>query len=265
MNLAAFQSDFWHDLWAPEGVSPRGAWAAHPGFAVHRNTVRAGCLDTLRAQYPALRRLTGEDFFDAVARSHLLAHPPADGRLMAYGEGLAATLEGLLAAHAQAADWPWLPAVARADRAWTECHLADAAPAADAGWLTRLATLTPEAFEACRLRLHPATRWKCDARWPIHALWRAARDGADDPSPPAWQAEGVLFTRPALTVQTVLLAPAEAALLQACAAGLPLPSALAAVLEADPGADPGAVLGRLLAQGAFLDDGAGPGPASADS
>jgi hypothetical protein len=254
MNLATFQADFWHDLWAPPGTPRRGAWADHPGFAVHRNTVIAGCLHTLRAQYPAVRRLTGEDFFDAVAQHHLRDHPPADGRLMAYGAGLADTLERLLAERGLTGDWPWLPQVARLDRAWTEAHLAEAAPPARADWLARLATLDATAFAGCRLRPHPATRWLHDPDWPVHALWSAARRGDDDPNPPAWRGEGVLFTRPALTVQALEIGAAEAALLTACAAGRPLPEALSAALDTAPDAEPGALLGHLLAQGAFLDD-----------
>ena len=254
MDLATFQADFWHDLWAPPGTPPRSAWAGHPGFAVHRNTVLAGGIDTLRAQYPAVRRLSGGAFFDAVALRHLHAHPPSDGRLMAYGSGLADTLADVLSERGLGADRPWLPLVARLDRAWTEAHLAPAAPTARADWLARLATLDAAAFAACRLRLHPATRWHHDPVWPAHALWSAARHGVDDPAPPVRRGEGVLFTRPAVEVLAVGLGAAEAALLAACAADRPLPEALSAALDTAPDADAGALLGRLLAQGAFLDD-----------
>lgn len=244
MNLPAFQQAFWEDLWATGDPPPDHPWAAQPGFAVHRNTVLAACVDNLLALYPAVRRLAGDDWFQALALDHARAHPPHDGRLHAYGEELPETLAGAL----PEGELPWLPEVARLDRLWQESHLA-----ADGEPLPArlLATLRPEALPHTRLVLHPAARWRWCGDWPAFSLWHAARLGLPDPNPPRWHGEGALFTRPADAVLATALDAGACALLDACRRHQPLPEALAAAQAIDPTLDLGATLGRLLTQGAF--------------
>lgn len=241
MKLASFQHDFWQALWAD---APAGPIAAQPGFAVYRNTVRRGCVDALLSLYPAVRRLTGDDWLRAVALAHVQSHPPADGRLQHYGEGFAAHL----AANLPDGELPWLPAVARLDRLWSESHVAADAPVLTAA---RLAATPTDALGHLRLAVHPATRWCSDPTWPLFSLWQAARDAHDDPTPPAWHGESALFTRPDGAVRACDPGPGACALLDACAAGLPLPEALAHATAGHPQADPGALLALLLSQGAF--------------
>jgi hypothetical protein len=242
-DLAAFQHAFWQDLWAPEPTDPR--WAAQPGFAVYRNTVRTACIDTLLAQYPAVRRLVGDDALRAIALAHVLHHPPDDGRLLVYGAQFAAQLAALASADG---DLPWLVDVAWLDRLWTECHVAPDGPVLP---MSALATLPPDTLDRTRLVPHPAARWRWSAAWPAFDLWAAARDGRADPNPTAWVPQGALLTRPHDAVQHCALDAAGCALLEACAQGMNLPEALAHAQAADPLPDLGATLALLLAQGAF--------------
>mgnify|MGYP000920526237 CR=1 FL=1 len=140
------------------------ALLAQPGFAVYRNTVAKGCIDALQANYPAVHALVGTDWLRAVAHAFVHQHPPSDGRLMDYGAGFAEFLEGF----GPAASLPYLGAVARLDRCWTEAHLAADAPALQAAWLAQQA---PEALALLRLHPHPATRW----RWPARSTPRCRR------------------------------------------------------------------------------------------
>jgi hypothetical protein len=41
--------------------------ARQPGFAVYRNTVIKGCVDALQANYPAVARLVGAEWFRSAA------------------------------------------------------------------------------------------------------------------------------------------------------------------------------------------------------
>ncbi len=123
MQLTTFQDGFAAALLPPPGTAPaHPAWLdallAQLGFAVYRNTVFKGCIDALQASYPTVCALVGEEWFRAAAGVFAHAQPPHDGLLMAYGAGFAAFLDGF----GPAASLPYLGAVARLDRCWTEAH-----------------------------------------------------------------------------------------------------------------------------------------------
>ncbi len=168
-SLAAFQREMAERLLAP---SVDAGWpiAAQPGFAVHRNTAWSGALTALADNHPTVRRLLGDDAFDAVARAHVQRTPPDDGRLVLYGDGFA----GTVAAAPMSDAHPWLVDVARLDRAWVLAHVAaDAVPLAPAD----LATLTPAALLAQQLHAHPAAQALHLADPWAYAIWSRHRDG----------------------------------------------------------------------------------------
>lgn len=244
MTLATFQHAFWHSVWAPPEAPSAQPWASQPGFAIYRNTVLKGCADALLANYPAVRRLVGDDWLRAAAVAHVREHPPEAHSLHGYGEHFA----HFITAAATQADMPWLVDVARLDRCWTEAHTA-----ADAPTLVpeALATITADTLPHTRLSVHPAARWRWCAEWPAYSLWQAAREGWDDPNPPHWQGQGALLTRPHGAVWWCEIDAATAALLGACARGDTLPDAIAAAHQHNPAMDLGAMLGQLITQGAF--------------
>src|SRR5215475_7119811 len=61
-------------------VGPRGK-AAIKRYAVYRNNVTVSLIDALAATYPAVQRITGVEFFRAMARFHIRATPPTWPRL----------------------------------------------------------------------------------------------------------------------------------------------------------------------------------------
>src|SRR3974390_1333710 len=91
-------------------VGPRGK-AAIKRYNVYRNNVTVSLIDALAATYPAVQRITGVDFFRAMARFHVRATPPTSPLLFEYGRDFPAFIEGY--EHAQ--DMPWLPEPARID------------------------------------------------------------------------------------------------------------------------------------------------------
>lgn len=247
-TLHAFQHAFVQALRDPSDQD--GPLTCQPGFAVYRNTVMKGCIDALHANYPAVARLVGDEWFRAAAADYVRAHWPRDVRLMLYGEDFAC----YLADFAPAAELPYLPDVARLDRAWSEAHGAADAPALQAA---DLAAVPEHALSALTLTPHPAARWRWFAGGPMHTLW--SRNRRAEPMPPelVWAAEGALLTRPHGAVQDAPATRAACAFLDACAARQSLPQAVAAALLAEPDTNVSALLARLLAAGALCAIGTG--------
>jgi len=231
-SLAQFQDGFVQALFG----------ARDPALSVYRNTVLKGCIDALQANYPAVARLVGEEWFRAAASEYARAHTPAVPMLLEYGDGFA----DFLAHFEPAAELQYLPAVARLDRFWSECHAArDEAPLRSQA----LAGIAPERLAEFVLRPHAAARWA----WfdlPAYAIWSRNREdaaGEIDLSGVEWRGEGALLTRPEEAVHWLALDLPACAFLHACAAGRPLLQAA----EAAPRFDVAAWLPRLLDAGAF--------------
>ena len=135
-ELSHFQDGFVQALLAPDGDLPAHlrALVDQPGLSVHRNTVLKDCIDALQANYPAILRLVGEEWFRAVAALHARAQPPGDTRLLLYGMDFPEFLRGF----PPAAELPYLHGVALLDRFWTEAHVAADAVALASAVLTGL-------------------------------------------------------------------------------------------------------------------------------
>ena len=253
-ELSRFQDRFVQALWALPDALPDNLpedlrdLADQPGFAVYRNTVIRGCIDALQANYPAVLRLVGEDWFRAAAALHVRAQPPGDVRLLMYGADFPAFLTGF----APAADLPYLPGVAWLDRFWTEAHVAADAPALAP---SALAGLPPEQLGDLVLQPHPAARWAWFDGQPIYTLWQRNRpgapDGMDSDDALDWTGEGALLTRPEGAVAWSALEAGGCAFLDACAAGRPLALAADEALARQADCDLAQLMTMLLQAGAF--------------
>lgn len=247
-GLADFQDAFAAALLATGAstVDPAvQALVAQPGFAVYRNTVLAGCIDALQANYPTIASLVGEEWFRAAAAVHARAHLPTQPSLLLYGESFPA----FLAAFPPAQELGYLPAVAAVDRAWSEAHVAADDPVFDP---SALAALSAPAMGDLTLRPRAATRWVWSDTWPIHTLWSRNRmDGAHEAGDIRWAGEGVLLARPLGAVLAAPLSSGGARLLDACAAGRSIEEAVGRTLDAAPETDVAALFDQLLTYGAF--------------
>ena len=263
-TLAGFQTAFAQALWVPphHNALVSGAVAAlasQPGFAVYRNTVMKSCIDALQANYPAVARLTGDEWFRAAAAIYVRESPPDDPSLLNYGELFAAFLSRYLP-HAQpAASLPYVAGVARLDRLWTEAHTARDETPLDAAVIANLA---PAKLATAVLYPHAAARWAWFADAPVFSIWahhRAAERKNDEAWQPARQieydhvgdGEGALLTRPRGTVEWVALDAAGCAFLDRCANGGTLAEAARDALAAQHGADLQQLMAALLHAGAF--------------
>src|SRR5215475_8001566 len=62
-------------------------------YNVYRNNVTVSLINALAAVYPAVQRITGVDFFRAMARFHIRAAPPNSPLLFEYGREFPAFIE----------------------------------------------------------------------------------------------------------------------------------------------------------------------------
>ncbi|MGC3983178.1 MAG: DNA-binding domain-containing protein [Steroidobacteraceae bacterium] len=241
--LREFQHDFSHALLEPETATFVRFGA---GIAVYQNTVMKGLVDALRANFPAVVRLTGDEWFDATAVRYAHKHLPDQPSLALYGAGYPHFLQQL----AVMREFPYLPWVAHLDRCWTEVHFAMDAPALQA---QQLAELTPDKLSELSLQLHPAVRF---LRYPHSAvsIWQSNRTQAD----PAVEmevadvVEAVLITRPHGAVQITPLSLAGYEFLSRIQSGATLGAIAAELLSQDNGVDVGSLLAMLLSAGAFV-------------
>lgn len=212
---------------------------------VYRNNFVHGLTDALRAVYPVLERLVGEDYFGHLARLYIGAHPPQAATLQAFGQ----SLPGFVAALDSAAALPYLGDVAALEWAWHRAWHARTLPALAP---QDIAALQPQQHPRLRLQLQPGTGFVRSA-YPVLAIWQANQDGAVDDAPISLDDGGVdlLVVQRALDVEFQLLQPAEAAWLRALAAGEDLTQATSAAVGVDPEFDLVATLLRHLGRGAF--------------
>src|SRR3954469_19117817 len=78
---------------APEIVTGPNGKAAARRYDVYRNNVTVSLIDALAAIYPAVQRITGIEFFRAMARLHVRSTPPASPLLFEYGREFPAFIE----------------------------------------------------------------------------------------------------------------------------------------------------------------------------
>jgi hypothetical protein len=227
---------------APAGVVRPDGRPAGPRYDVYRNNVTVSLIDALAAVYPVTERITGTEFFRAMARFHLRETPPTSPLLFEYGRDF----PDFVARYPHARAMPWLADVARLERAWLDAyHAADAATLAPAA----LAAVAPERLAGVRLTPHPATRIVA-SRFPVVSIVAANRgDG------PVGRIEAVpedaLITRPGLEVLVRRLQPGGAAFLARLVAGTPLGAAAAASQAESPEFDLAVNIAGALAARAF--------------
>lgn len=222
----------------------RGPGAAQR-LQIYRNNLFEGLGDALRAVFPVLAQLVGDDFFRALARRFIVAHPLRAAQLQGFGR----ELPTFLSRFPGAADLPWLADVAALEWASHEVyHEADAAPLRP----EHLAAVPPAQQLDLRLALVPAARLVASP-YPVLRIWQA-HQGDADPAFTVSLADGgvqILLLRRALEIELVLLSEAEHAWLAVLASGRALAEATLAALERDARFDLADVLARHLSLGSF--------------
>lgn len=230
--LLEFQRDFARAI-ATEAGGPTD---------VYRNTVVSGCVDALRANYPVVARLLGDEMFDSAAAAFAAECPPRVPVLASYGERFSQWLE--------LQPWVWdvayVPDVARIERLHIESLFA-----ADADALDMRALEGETDWKSIHLSLHPATRFAW-LSMPAISIWQAQRDLSDKDLAPDWRPEGALVTRPGLEVHVAYLDGAGHRFLLGIHAGHSVLDAGLAAGSLSPDSDIGSLFTSLVNAGAFV-------------
>jgi len=88
--------------------------------AVYRNGYLNNCIEALRASYPVIDMLIGEDYFNFLATAYVELKPPSESSFTRYGDTFPAFIEAQKAQHQIA----YLADVAILDQAWLAAYFA---------------------------------------------------------------------------------------------------------------------------------------------
>lgn len=224
------------------------------GLAVYRHAYRARLAEALADNYTVLARALGDEAFEALAQAYIAAHPSQHPSIRWFGHALTGFMA---AAGDDLVPHPGLVDIARMDWALRGAFDAAEAPLLEPA---ALAVLSPDDWAGLVLHLHPSVQRVVLAH-AIEPAWRVLREwepetGAEQPELPEPQPHEhtLLAWRQGLETRWRSLAPLEAGLLDAVAAGAPfaLLCERAAAELGDPEAAAPAVIGALqqwLAEG----------------
>jgi hypothetical protein len=124
--------------------------------------------DSLRADYPFVLRVLGDEDFDVLVARHLRREPSTHYSLGRLGAGFTETVG------AASLELPWLADLAELEWARAEAFVAPDAPVLE---LPALSALTDETFSHSRLVVSPSVRL-LRPRWDVLPVWRALERGA---------------------------------------------------------------------------------------
>jgi len=227
----------------PAGLTDPFGRACPKRFNVYRNNVALAWIEALRESFPAVCRIVGEEFFRAAARCYAASEPPSSPVLTEYG----AEFPRFLQSFEPAASLPYLPDVARIERAWIEAHHAQDAQPLDPAALEQVAS---DRVRDIRFAAHPSLR-VVRSRYRALTIWRMnVADGVPGPIDPAW-GEDALLVRPGAEVVVRFLPSGGAPFIEALARGERLGAAAQATRRDHADFDVAEHLSELLECGAF--------------
>lgn len=214
-------------------------------FSVYRNNVVLGLVGTLKDAFPAVQRIVGSEFFQAMARAYVAIEPPRSPMMFDYGAGFPDFIQRF----EPGAVLPYLADVARIERAWSEAyHAADVSPIdADA-----FSEVRPDRLPAMSLVLHPSVR-TVRSRFPALSIWRMNIDGGV-PAPVDLEAGGedVLVLRPTIDVEVRFVPDGSVDFIRALGDGQSVLAAFKTAVDCDPAFDLLANLSDLIRVGALI-------------
>lgn len=248
-GLHELQQDFASAVFDTEKTPPDDVTshaARHPirRFDVYRNNVASSLVDVLKAYFPVVERLVGNEFFRAMARAFVLATPPTSPILSRYGAAFPAFLETFPPVH----DLPYLPDVARLE--WQRQR---AYHAADDRALRGddLSAVPATEVRGIVFRPHPSVGLLASS-YPVVSIWRTnAQDDAVTTIDAEAGPEFALIVRPDLTVHVVPLQAGTHTFASDLFAGTPLGVATARALAVDGAFDLQSALVTLIEHGAL--------------
>jgi hypothetical protein len=229
-------------------------------FRVYRNNVAVSLVDALADNFPVVKALVGEEFFRAMARRFVTAHPPASPLLALYGVEFSA----FIARFPPAADLSYLADVARLEWLYQTASRGPDASVLGAEQLAP-ALADPERLNDLQLRLHP-TAMPFHSPEAIVSLWAAHQNDAPAEVDAQLatielaQGESAFVVRYGLEVSVIPLSKCAVEFLTQLGQAVTLGRATRYAQDADPNFDLGQVLGVAMRAGLFADIKISPSP-----
>ncbi|MDY0744880.1 DNA-binding domain-containing protein [Paucibacter sp. R3-3] len=213
------------------------------GLAVYREAYTARLIAALRDNYLVLHRAMGDEPFDSLARAYIAAHPSPHRSIRWFGDRLAKFMATQPLPHEALVDLARMDWALRAAFDGPDDVPIDAAA---------LHALRPEQWPSLVFRLHGCVQL-LPLAWAVEPAWRALRahdpesgDAAPELPAPEAAAHALLVWRQSLETHWRTLAPHEAELLGAVAAGSNFEAICALAAKSAAEDDPAAVVVGLL-------------------
>jgi hypothetical protein len=197
----------------------------------------------MEANFPIVRRLLGESYFEGFAREFVQRHPPRSPLMFLYGDAFC---------HALAQDddlraYPYLPDIARLEQqVRVSYHEADAPTIA----AHELADIAENELMQTILKPHPAMALVSSA-FAIYSIYSANRADIPEPIENPAEAQSVLVTRPKHEVVLNKITRGQLSLMQSLASGYPFGDAADAAFSSDENFELTSAISLLLTSGAF--------------
>jgi hypothetical protein len=228
----------------PPGLNGPDGEPSPRRFGIYRNNIVVSLTGVLKDTFPAVCRIVGEEFFRAMARAYVLAQPPSSPILLDYG----ATFPDFIAGFEPATTLPYLPDVARIERAWSEAyHAAETTPLNASAF----GEIPAENLVDICLLLHPSLRI-VRSQFPALTIWRMNVDNGLPEPVDLSQCEDTLIVRPDADVEVRSMPPGGADFLGALAAGCSINEATRIAIGAHPLFDLKANLVGLISARIFI-------------
>lgn len=228
----------------PEGIVGPDGKPAPKRFGVYRNNVTVSLIEALKATFPAVCSLVGDEFFKMMARTYLRSHPADSAVMLEYGRGFA----NFISSFTPAQSLPFLGDVARVDRAWLDAyHAADAEPLNP----ERLSGLSDGQLGKVRFEFHPAAKL-IRSDYPIYDLWMAGKNDQANAQIDPGRVQNIAISRPSYEINTFKVSPASGLFIHSLMQGEALGMASELVVN-DDNFDLIRILKFLVGSGMFLE------------
>lgn len=210
---------------------------------IHRNNSLSSLSSALASNFPVICRLVGQAFFEQMARKFIRTNPLRDAHLLNFGTGFAEFIEN----YEPAADLTYLADMARFERQWNMIFHGPDGQSLDQNEFNRV---EPENFASLKFDFLPNMAFLASP-YPLWQIWQNNQEGAEDADPVHLDQGGcnLVFYRPELAVEILILPQDGFGFLNLLAAGKSLGQAAEEILQQWPGFDLQHCLGLIIQSG----------------
>ncbi|MBL1421073.1 MAG: putative DNA-binding domain-containing protein [Alphaproteobacteria bacterium] len=244
-DFAILHQKFTEALLKPQHEVPEGLIAVKAPnigrrFDVYRNNVMASLVDALKANFPIVSALVGDDFFSGLAVAYISDNPPVIPMLFKYGVEFPA----FIAEYPSGASLPYLSDVARLENHWRAAYHAEEKQSID---ITAVQKFSPEDQMNLVFEIHPSASI-LKSGWPIYSIWQGHESG-DMGQINLETSENVVICRPQVNVMLASLNEDACVFFRQIMNGQTLGEAYGAAAEKNEEFDLSYSFGQLFAMG----------------